>query len=279
MPLSVRIMRGESEARAVLINLLQEACETQPPQPWAIFANWAAGVIVEREPHPDLELWAAFDRCISSVIDSYPHWHESYRATRLVPPQRLVRPAQTLAGYFRAREIAGLRVEEGLVWATVIRQIETGNVAFILDYLYDMRVLAQGLFSQPRLALRLIRPMLACADESVQRALADLLARLRQVAVEDVNELLAAPDAPTELADLARAWQVEDVTSDLMEFGVWALVYRLMFESSAARKLVSNIFSRASHFTNTRAWMAWGAQLILNTLAGEDLFPVDMPGH
>jgi hypothetical protein len=30
-------------------------------------------------------------------------------------------------------------------------------------------------------------------------------------------------------------------------------------------------------FTSMRAWLTWAAQLVLNALAGKDLFPVTLP--
>jgi hypothetical protein len=271
--LTVRGLLRQPEAEALILTLLREACETQPPRPWAIVVNWIANNIMSRQPCTDRDWWAALDDSLSGVIASYPQWHESYRASRLKPPRRLVRPVQDLSAYLVARDIAGLPIEEGAVWAVVAERLAADDAYFILDYLAELRIVFRD-FRRPRLALRLMRPALSCEDEAVQRVLVDLLAWIKMIAAEDVRELLASGMIPPELAAAVQTWQFEDWSVERQVFGAWDLIFRLLIESRPARQMLSHIFAQVVRFSSMRAWMSWAAQLVLNALAEEELFSV-----
>jgi len=276
IPLVVRGRLGQPEVWALILRLLREACETHPPRAWAIILHWIATDIMRTQPCTDPELWAAVDRNLSAMMGSYPGWHEAYRSSRLKPPHRLIGPAQGWCGYVVARDIARLPIEEGPVWAVVAERLAAGDVSFILDYLGEVRSVVWD-HRRPRLALRLIRPVLACPDESVRHTLTDLLAWIKTMAAEDVHELLASGVVPPELAASVQAWQFADRLIERHVFGVWNLIFRLLIESRPARQMLSHIFAQVTRFSSMRAWMSWAAQLVLNALAGQALFPARLP--
>jgi hypothetical protein len=276
IPLTVRGLLHQPEAEALILTLLREACETQPPCSWAMVAIWIANDIASRQPSTNHDLRAALDVALSQVIGSYPQWHEAYRASRIKPPRRLMRPVENLALYFAGRDMSGLPVTAGPVWAVVSERLEVRDVNFILDYLLEMQNVVRD-HHRPLLALRLIRPVLSCSDETVQRALAKMLAWIKTMAAEDVRELINSGAVPPELVALVRQWHIEDTTADRVFFGGWGLMYQLLLESHTARQVLSYIFGQAMRFTSMRAWMTWAAQLVLNVLSGQDLFPVAIP--
>jgi len=265
-----------AETAAVVRRLLSEARETHPYPPWADAVLHTALEILYRHPCADPELWALLDEGVLHILGGYPAWHEAYRASRLGPRPALRGPAQLLAPYLLARDAAGRPVDAGPVWALILRQLAAEDQTFALDYLSEVRYIALD-SGRPRLALRLLEPVARCQAQPIQEALADLLARVRLVATEDVREFLEQSGSAT-LAALVRARPVERQAYDWLYYRLEEWIYPFLIESRPARRLAGEILAQAARSTSTHEWLGWSTERVLHALMeGEETEEYSQP--
>lgn len=268
------VQRGllrQPEIIAMIVTLLSEACETHPLPPWASQVVGFAIEVTRRQPQSDPFFWAALDTCVSRIVGDYPNWHERYRLSRVRPPQRLLNSGHHAGPYLMARHAAEMPLEESTAWAIIIQKIESGEATFIQDYLHGLRFVALDC-KQPRLALRIMQPVLACPDKSIWPDTADLLAHIKLIAAEDVRDLLDSSMVQPELAALVQAWQTKDRTTERLFYTPWDWFYQFLIESRSARHLAVEAFGQVTCATSMRDWALWIAKRVLNALAEEEIF-------
>ena len=254
------------EGGPALRRLVAEAA-TPPIPPWAAPAFHSAYELLRVAPSGDPALWEALERGLAYTLETYPEWHRTVQSHRLGRPRHIPGPAQGVAPYTLARSAARLPVTTGPVWDALRRRLESGDTAFALDYLGELRFVALD-GRRPALALQMLEtrrnhaPLVNHPDPAVRERLVDFLASVRAVASEDVRDFLERC-APPELAAWVARHPAEPPTYSWLYYRFEEWIYPFLARSRASRRLVADLFALAAEAASVREWVEQSVNRIL----------------